>query len=105
MNTQVKSIHVLEIESPLEAQALRAVAECFGARVGVTWVANSAQIVEFLSQSPAHELIFLCGHGNGRGVLLPELAEQVRAQFPFNDLISPRDFVGFVRLEYVFKVF
>ncbi len=82
----------------MEAQAMRSVAECFEALVSVTWTGNSAQIVDFLSQTPAHELILICGHGDERGVLLPELAEEVRARFPFNDLISPHDFAGFARL-------
>lgn len=94
----LKHVHILEIESSMEAQAMRSVAECFGAVVSVTWTGNSAQIVDFLSQTPAHELILICGHGDKRGVLLPELAEQVRARFPFNDVISPHDFAAFVRL-------
>ena len=92
-------IHILEIEAALEAQALRASAEYWGAQVGVTWVGNSAQIVDLLSQEPPHELILICAHGDQRGVLLPPLADEVKAHFPFHDVISPDDFASFMRLE------
>lgn len=92
------SLHIIETESALEAQALRATAEALGFVVSVTWVGNSGQIVDFLSQEPSHELIFICGHGDERGVLLPPLAEEVKARFPFDDVITPSDFGSFVRL-------
>ena len=91
-------IHILEIESALEAQALRAAAECWGAQVSVTWVANSSQVVDFLSQPPPHDLILICAHGDKRGILLPLLADEVKARFAFCDVLSPDDFAGFVRL-------
>lgn len=93
------SIHIIEIECALEAQALRAAAECWGAQVSVTWVANSAQIVEFLSGSPPHDLILICAHGDRRGVLLPLVADEVKARFPFHDALGPKDLAGFVRLK------
>ncbi len=92
-------IHILEIESALEAQAIRATAECLGASVCITWVANSRQIVDFLSSEPSHELIFLCGHGDERGILLPSLAEEVKPQFPFNDVLTAENLASFVRLK------
>lgn len=95
----MKQIHIIEIESALEAQAIRATAECLGAPVSVTWVANSRQVVEFLSQTPSHELIILCCHGDKRGVLLPPLADEVKGLFPFNDVLTPTDFASFVRLD------
>ncbi len=91
-------IHILEIESALEAQALRAAGECWGAQVSVTWVANSSQVVDFLSQQPPHDLILICAHGDERGIVLPILADEVKARFPFSDALSPHDLETFVRL-------
>lgn len=91
-------LHILEIDSALEAQAIRAIAECLGISVSVTWVANSKQVVDFLSQTPPHELIFICGHGDEHGLLLPSLADEVKSQFPFNDVLTPADLSSFLRL-------
>jgi|SRR5450631_372024 len=92
-------LHLLVIDAALEAQALRSVAEAWGAEVSVTWVANSRQIVEYLSQPPSHEMIVLCGHGDERGLLLPQLAEEVRNRYPYDTVIRPQDFADFLRLE------
>ncbi len=77
------TLHIVEIGAG-EAHALRSAAEYWGAFVTVTWVGNSAQIVEYFSQCPENDLIIIAGHGDERGFLLPELAE---------------DFAHFLRLE------
>jgi hypothetical protein len=92
------SLHILEIESALEAQAIRAAAEAWGITVTVTWVGNSGQIVEYLSQQPTHDLIIISGHGDERGLLLPELAPSVRDRYPYHEAIRPDDFARFLAL-------
>jgi hypothetical protein len=61
-------------------------------------VGNSAQIVEFMSGKPKHDIIAICGHGDERGLLLPELAEKVKNEYPYNDAIRPEDFAEFLNL-------
>jgi hypothetical protein len=66
--------------------------------VTVTWVGNSGQVVEYLSQSPPHEVIVISGHGDERGLHLPELAEAIRDHYPYHDIIRPEDFASFLQL-------
>lgn len=91
------TLHIVDIGSG-EAHALRAVAEYWGAFVTVTWVGNSGQIVEYFSQCPVHNVIFIAGHGDERGLLLPELAEEIRCQYPYNEVIRTEDFARFLHL-------
>lgn len=92
------TLHIVEVGSGLEAQAIRAVAEAWGASVGVTWVGNSRQIVDVLSKQPSDSILILSGHGDRRGLLLPELAEEVRSHYPYHGVIRPEDFAQFVHL-------
>ncbi len=92
------TLHIIEVDSGLEAQAIRAVAEAWGATVAVTWVGNSGQIVDVLSGQPADDLLMLTGHGDERGLLLPALAEEVRSHYPYHGVIRPEDFAQFVHL-------
>ena len=73
------TLHIVAIGTG-EAHALRAAAEYWRAFVTVTWVGNSGQMVEYFSKSPVHDLIIIAGHGDERGLLLPELAEEIRSQ-------------------------
>jgi hypothetical protein len=91
-------IHLLAIDTGLEAHALRSATEAWGAEVTVTWVGNSRQIVEYLSQSPSHEVIVISGHGDERGLLLPELAEELRSHYPYHEVIHSQDFADFLQL-------
>ena len=93
------SFHLLVIDTGLEAHALRSAAEAWEAEVTVTWVGNSRQIVEYLSQSPLHEVIVISGHGDERGLLLPELAEEIRSRYPYHEVIRPQDFADFLQLQ------
>ena len=92
-------VHILEIESGLEAHAIRYAAEYWGAFVTVTWVGNSAQVVEFLSNKPDHDVIVISGHGDERGLLLPELVKEIRSEYPYNYVIRPEDFAKFLKLD------
>lgn len=91
-------IHIIEIETGLEAHAVRYAAEHWGASVSVTWVANSAQVVNFFAGCPEQEVIIISGHGNEHGLLLPKLAEEVKHKYPYNDVITPEDFAQFIQL-------
>ena len=90
-------LHILEIGTG-EAHALRSAAEYWGAFVTMTWVGNSSQIVEYFSHRPEQDLIIISGHGDARGLLLPELAEEVRSRYPYNDVLRPEDFAHFLQL-------
>lgn len=94
----MKKIHILELGTGNEAHALRAAAECWGADVTVSWVGNSAQVVDYFSSQPAHDLIIISGHGDPAGLRLPELHESVRHKYPYDKRISPDQFREFVKL-------
>jgi len=91
-------IHILATDTGLQAHAVRAVAEHFGAQVTMTWAGNSAQIVEYLSACPAVDIIVLSTHGDDHGMLLPPLAEECRGLFPYFDVIDPAGFKEFLSL-------
>ena len=91
-------LHILAIDTGQEAQALRASAEYWGASVTVTWVGNSRQVVDYLAGGPEHEVIFICGHGDERGLVLPTLAADLRSRYPYDEVIRPDDFTTFLRL-------
>lgn len=92
-------VQIVEVGATLEAIALRAAAECWDMDVSVVWVGNAAQIVAALSQSTPFDLVIICAHGDERGLLLPDLAEDLKPNYPFADAISAADFSSFVKLE------
>jgi hypothetical protein len=51
------AIHIIDIAAGLEAHAVCYAAEYWGAFVTITWVGNSAQIVEFMSGKPKRDII------------------------------------------------
>lgn len=93
------NLHIIEIKTGLEAHAVRYAAEYWGALVTVTWVGNSAQIVDFLSNKPDNDVIIISGHGDERGLLLPELAQEIKSNYQYNDVIKAQDFREFLRLD------
>lgn len=95
----MNKLHFLVLGSALEAYALRSITEYWGADVSVTWVGNSRQVVDYLSQSPSHDVIVISGHGDERGLLLPELAEEIRSRYPYQEVIRPQDFADFLQLQ------
>jgi hypothetical protein len=94
----VTSIHILAADTGLQPHVLRAAAEHFGASVTVTWVGNSAQVVDYLSSRPPQEVIVLSFHGDERGLVLPPLDEECRSLFPYLDVIRAEDFGQFLDL-------
>lgn len=99
ISVTARKIHLVEIDSTLEAQAIRACGEALGYTVGVTWTGNSQQVVEALGCRPGVELIFLCAHGEEGRVLLPELAEELKPNYPFADSLRASDFNEFLNLK------
>ena len=91
-------ILIIEVDSALEAIALRAAAEFWCADVSVIWVGNSAQIVDALSNAAAFDLVIICSHGDHRGLLLPDLADELKPNYPFADVINAAAFASFVNL-------
>ena len=95
----VPSVHILAADTGLQPHVVRAAAEHFGASVTVTWIGNSAQVVDCLSSRPRREVIVLSFHGDERGLLLPALAEECRSLYPYGDVIRPADFNQFLALD------
>ena len=95
----IPSVHILAADTGLQPHVIRAAAEHFGASVTVTWIGNSAQVVDYLSSCPPQDVIVLSFHGDERGLLLPTLGEDVRSLFPYNEVIQPADFAEFLDLD------
>ena len=95
----MKRVHIVAVESDLEAQALRAACEYWGAEVSITWAANANQLVDFFSSAPAHDVIILAGHGDDDGLSLPQLAPAIAANYKFQNKIRPVDFATFLHLK------
>ena len=91
-------MHIVDIETGNEPQAIRAAAEWWGVFVTMTYVGNSGQIVDYFSGQPDHDLIIIAGHGDERGLLLPELAKEIANRYPYNEVIRPEDFGQFLQL-------
>lgn len=92
------TLHILAIETGGESYAIRLAAEQWGMTVTLTGVGNSGQIVDYFKGRPTHDLILISGHGDERGLLLPELDDEIAARYPYNDVIRPADFDQFLQL-------
>ena len=95
----IPSVHILAADTGLQPHVIRAAAEHFGASVTLTWIGNSAQVVDYLSGRPPQDVIVLSFHGDERGLLLPTLGEEARSLFPYGDVLEPADFAEFLKLE------
>jgi hypothetical protein len=93
------TLHIIAIDTGLEPHALRLASEAWGADVSVTWVGNSQQIVDYFATGFPHDIVVISGHGDERGLLLPELAVEIQHRYPYHTVITPGDFQTFVRLE------
>lgn len=92
-------VHIVAIDTGLQAHAIRATAEHFGASVMVIWAGNSAQVVDCLSSRPRADVIVLSAHGDERGMLLPHIDEEFSSLYPYSDAIRPTDFAQFLALD------
>ena len=93
------TLHIIAVDAGLEPHALRLAAEAWGADVGVTWVGNSQQIVDCFAGAPRRDIIVISGHGDERGLMLPDLAADLQHRYPYRDVITPDDFRAFLRLD------
>jgi hypothetical protein len=92
------SVHIIAIETGLQPHVIRIAAEHWGAMATVTWVGNSAQVVDYLLGDATADVIVLAAHGDERGMLLPELADEFKPLYPYDTVIRPVDFAEFLRL-------
>ncbi len=95
----MRTLHILASGTGHEAHAIRLAAECWDVTVTATWIGNSQQIVDYFAACPQHDLIIISGHGDERGLLLPELAVEIQHCYPHNDVIRAADFRTFLRLD------
>jgi hypothetical protein len=92
------TLHILALETGGESYTIRLAAECWGMQVTLTGVGNSGQIVDYFKGRPDHDLILISGHGDERGLFLPELDDEIAARYPYNNVIRPVDFDQFLQL-------
>jgi hypothetical protein len=94
------TLHIIAIDTGLEPHALRLATEAWGVDVSVTWVGHSQQIVDYFATCPKHDIIVISGHGDERGLLLPELAAEIQHRYPYHTVMTPDDFRAFLRLDH-----
>jgi hypothetical protein len=93
------SVDLVEVSSTLDALALRAALEWWGARVTLHLVGMAQDVVCILGGGePLAEYIVLACHGDGRGLVLPELGLEIEQEQPYHGAITAADFHGFLKL-------
>jgi hypothetical protein len=88
-----------------EAPILRAALEFFGGRydgsvrVGLFLIGRAQHLVDILSnQVDVGDHLVLCGHGDDRGLVVPELAPELEAKEQFHGALTADDLRGLVNL-------
>ena len=96
------TVKLIVTDDSWAAQTRRLVLEEFGARVNFLPITSPSRLVAALSGEsefgPAPH-IFICGHGDERGILLEELAEELYVGEPFRDVLTPADVRALVHLQ------
>jgi hypothetical protein len=95
----IMDIDLICVEDTLETIALRGVLEWWNLNVNMHWIGSSNQLVDLLSHP--HRLstviVLLC-HGDERGLLLPELSQELEAVSRYRQSINAHEFRDFVDL-------
>jgi hypothetical protein len=90
---------LVEVSNTLEALALRAALEWWGARVTLHLVGMAQDVVRILGGGePLAEYVVLACHGDERGLILPELVPEVELEQPYHGAITAADFHEFLKL-------
>jgi hypothetical protein len=93
------SLDLIEIDDPLEAQALRSALEWWNVQVHRHLVGEAKDMVRLLEGGGLFTTtVFLLCHGTDEGILLPQLAGPLEAEQPYHHFITPDDLRGFARL-------
>ncbi len=92
-------LHILAIDTGNEADAIRSAAEGWAYFVTVDWIGNSQDFVDSLSSSPNADIIIIAGHGDERGICLPELAEEIKHKYPYDDVVTSEELKSFLKLK------
>ncbi len=89
MALPTQRILIVAIEDGGEAHALREVAERFFATVDFVGIGETRDLIETLNAGQDVALVVLCCHGKDGAILMPELAEPLASQQPFQGPLTP----------------
>lgn len=93
------AVDIVVIDDDLEALALRSVLEWWNIQVTLHLVGQAKDLISILDGSNlGSKIIFLMGHGNERGFLLPELSLTIEQDQPFHGSLMPAQLAEFINL-------
>ena len=89
----------MSLDDDVAALALRSVLEYWGCNVVIHFVATAGQLVDLLNGETALSgpIILMC-HGVEQGLALPELAPQIAARQPYQNVVTATDLREFLAL-------
>lgn len=93
-------IDLIVLGNSLEAIAMRGMLESFGFEVRSHFIGNAKKLVSLLNtKENLYEILILSCHGNERGMLLPELAEELEKTMPYHKTLTATDCSEFLKLQ------
>ena len=94
-----KTVDLICIEDTLEAVALRAALDNWGIEGRLHLIGKASDVVALLNGSyPLSQNIILLCHGDPQGIVLPELAEEIARQEPYDRFLSAQNLAEFLDL-------
>jgi len=83
----------------LEALSIRPVLEFYNATVSLHLVGEAKDVVRILGgEEKIADTIILSGHGDEKGLVLPELGPEIEKEQPYHGTTTPGDFKKFLNL-------
>lgn len=93
-------VDIIVLYEALEALAIRSVLESFGVEVRCHFIGNVKKLVSLFSGAePLHEIVIISCHGDERGMILPELHEELEKEMPYQKVLTVSDFSQFLKLQ------
>jgi hypothetical protein len=93
-------IDLVVLGHALEAIALRSMLESFDLALRTHFVGNVKKLVSLLNgEDNLHEILILSCHGDERGMLLPELSEELEKEMLYHKVLTAKDCSEFLKLQ------
>jgi hypothetical protein len=100
LNEPKIKIDLVILGDALEAIAIRGILESFGLEVRSHFVGNVKNLLPLLDGTEnLHEILILSCHGDERGMILPELSEELEKVMPYHEILTSKDCTEFLKLQ------
>lgn len=94
-----KILDLIVIDNDLESLALRSALEYWGVKVNLYLIGKPQDFVDLLAGGNLSKCVFISSHGDDKGFLFQELAEEVAKGQPFNEILDSEKLSSFLRLD------